>query len=176
MSSIKRVSLPLLDTADLKVGQHVEFSGRILCGRDAVLPKVCDLIKRGKIGSLDANFKGAAIFHTAVSCAGIGPTSSNKVEIEESFEPLCRAGIKVFLGKGEIHPSTVEVLKQYGAVFAVVPPVTALLTQGMRSKRIVAFSELGMEALYEVELKSCPAIIASVGGESMFNKEMLHAK
>lgn len=176
MKGCREVLLPVSDLSDLRVGDRVSFRGRILCGRDAVLPKVCALIGEGRLVELDASFSDAAILHTAVSCAGIGPTSSNKVEIEESFGPLCEAGVKVFLGKGEIRRETVELLGRHGAVFAVVPPVTALLGKGMRSKRCVAFPELGMEALYEVELDECPAIIAAAQGESLFERGAGHGE
>ena len=164
----KSVSVPADDLSALKVGDRVVVSGRILCGRDAVLPKVCTMIAAGTLDDLAACFSGGAIFHTAVSCAGVGPTSSNKLEIEESFGPLCEAGVKLFLGKGALKPETVAKLEQHDAVFAVVPPVTALLERGMRSKRCVAFPELGMEALYEIELEGCPAVVAAAHGESLF--------
>ncbi len=170
MPNSRKIVLPATDLRGLQVGDRVVFAGRILCGRDAVLPKVCALIAEGRLGEIEATFNGCAVFHTAVSCAGIGPTSSNKLEIEESFAPLLEAGTKVFLGKGALKPETVEMLGLYGAVFAVVPPVTALLEKGIRSKRIVAFHELGMEALWEVELDACPAIIAAAGGESLWGK------
>lgn len=168
MPECKRVSIPLPDASGLRVGDRVVFSGKILCGRDAALPKVCGLIAEGRLSEVGADFDGAAIFHTAVSGAGIGPTSSNKLEIEESFGPLMDAGVKVFLGKGAIGPDTVRLLGEKGAIFAVVPPVTALLGAGMRSKKLVAFPELGMEALYEVVLDECPAVVAAARGESMF--------
>lgn len=168
MSDPKRVTLPTDDLSGLDVGDRVVFSGRIYAGRDAVLPMVCSLVKSGRLTELDADFAGAGVFHTAVSIAGIGPTSSNKLEIEESFGPLCEAGIKVFLGKGAISAETVRLLDQYGAVFVAVPPVTALLSAGMRSKRCVAFPELGMEALYELDLAKCPGVVAAAHGTSVF--------
>lgn len=174
MEGCREIALPVADLSGLRVGDRVSFKGKVLCGRDAVLPEVCVMAESGRLGELDASFEGGAVLHTAVSCAGIGPTSSNKVEIEESFGPLCAAGVKVFLGKGEIKPETVEVLGRHGAVFAVVPPVTALLGRGMRSKRCVAFPELGMEALYEVELDECPAIVAAAHGESLFERSAGH--
>lgn len=167
-ASSKIVTLPAGDLSDLRVGDRVVFRGRVLCGRDAALPRVCALIEEGRLGELDADLGGAAVFHTAVSGAGIGPTSSNKVEIEESFGPLCEAGLRVFLGKGALKPETVAKMAECGAIYAVVPPVTALLGRGMASKRLVAFPELGMEALYEVELAECPAVVAAAGGESMY--------
>ena len=168
MTGEKRVSRPTVDTSDLRVGDRVVFSGKILCGRDAVLPQICALIECGKASEIDVDFSGAAIFHTAVSDAGIGPTSSNKVELEEAFAPLCEAGVKVYLGKGALKKETVDVLSKHGAIFAVVPPVTALLGAGMRSKRLVAYPELGMEALWEVDLDECPAVVAAAHGESLF--------
>lgn len=168
MADCKKVELPELDMSGLRVGDRVIFSGRIYAGRDAVLPRVCDLLSGGRQEEIAIDLVGSGIFHTAVSGAGIGPTSSNKVEIEESFEPLCKAGVKVFLGKGALRPETVEVLGEYKAVFAVVPPVTALLGKRMLSKRCVAFPELGMEALYELVLDGCPAVVAAAYGRSMF--------
>ena len=114
--------------AILQVGDTVTITGYILCGRDAVLPKVIKMVKEGKVDGLGISLQGNVIFHTAVSPAGVGPTSSNKLEIESSMEPLSKAGIKLHLGKGAIHKETVEALHKYNAVYAVIPPVTALLT------------------------------------------------
>ena len=62
-----------------------------------------------------------------------------------------------------------EALKKNGSVFAVTPPVTALFFDNMKSKRVVAFPELGMEALYELDVVDFPAIIAIAQGESIFD-------
>lgn len=164
----KHVKFPVLDVSDLLMGDKVIFSGRVICGRDAVLPKVCELITSGSVNELDVNFEGAAILHTAVSGAGIGPTSSNKLEIEESFGPLCDVGVRVFLGKGALLDTTIVKLEESDAVYAVVPPVTALLGKNVKSKRLIAFSQLGMEALYEIELEECPAVIAVAHGKSIY--------
>ena len=167
-SGVRSLRLPVGELPDLSVGDRILVSGKVFAGRDAVLPKVCQLIRSGDLASIDADLNGAGLLHSAVSPAGIGPTSSNKAEIEESFGPLCEAGIRVFLGKGRISEETVRVLGRYGACFAVVPPVTALLGDGLVSVRVAAHPELGMEALYEMELSECPAIVASVGGKSIF--------
>jgi len=66
----------------LQIGDQIEISGVIYCGRDAVLPKLVRLIESGDLNRVGVNVEGGVIFHTAVSPAGIGPTSSNKVEIE----------------------------------------------------------------------------------------------
>ena len=70
----------------LQVGDTVEISGYILCGRDAVLPKILEMIENDTIEDLGIDLCGQVVFHTAVSPAGVGPTSSNKLEIENFFE------------------------------------------------------------------------------------------
>ncbi len=166
----KQVITPISEeaAADLQVGDTIEISGYILCGRDAVLPKVLKLIDEGKDVGVD--LKGQVIFHTAVSPAGVGPTSSNKLEIESSIEPLSKAGIKLHLGKGELHPETISALDKYNAVYAVIPPVTALLGAKTSEQKCVAFPELGMEALYLIKVDKYPAIIGAAHGRSIYEK------
>jgi fumarate hydratase subunit beta len=150
----------------LHVGNMVYISGKIYCGRDSVLPKICKLIDDGNLGEI--NLQGSVIFHTAVSPAGVGPTSSNKVEIEESFPKLSKAGVKLHLGKGAIGAETIAKLDECNSAFAVIPPVTALLGNNTISQRLVAFPELGMEAFYELEVKDYPCIIAAAHNKSIY--------
>ena len=157
--------------AGLRVGDTVEISGYILCGRDAVLPRVVKLIAEGKADALGVDLRGQVIFHTAVSPAGVGPTSSNKLEIESSIEPLSAAGVKLHLGKGELHPETIDALNRHNAVYAVIPPVTALLGARTGEQKLVAFPELGMEALYLIKVDRYPAIIGAAHGESIYTRE-----
>lgn len=165
------ISTPITDevAGRLQVGDTVSITGCILCGRDAVLPKVVDMIKEGTVEMLGADLTGNVMFHTAVSPAGVGPTSSNKLEIEGSMEPLSKAGVKLHLGKGRIHRETIEALERYGAVYAVIPPVTALLADRTLGQRLVSFPELGMEALYELKVYRYPAIIAAAHGRSIYD-------
>jgi fumarate hydratase subunit beta len=157
----------------LQVGDMVYLSGKIYCGRDSVLPKICKLIDEGNLG--DINLQGAVVFHTAVSPAGVGPTSSNKVEIEGSFPKLSEAGVKLHLGKGAIGVDTIAKLYECNSVFAIIPPVTALLGNNTISQRLVAFPELGMEAFYELEVKGYPCIIAAARNKSIY-REVLHER
>lgn len=156
------------DIDKLKVGDTVTISGYILCGRDAVLPKVLKMIEDGTVGSLGVDLHGQVIFHTAVSPAGVGPTSSNKLEIESSIAPLSAAGIKLHLGKGALHPETVAALDKYNAVYAVIPPVTALLGAKTTEQKVIAFPELGMEALHLIKVEEYPAIIGAAHGRSIY--------
>lgn len=158
------------DVSRLQVGDTVEISGYILCGRDAVLPKVLKMIEEGTVGSLGIDLHGQVIFHTAVSPAGVGPTSSNKVEIESSIKPLSKSGIKLHLGKGELHKETITALDEYNAVYAVIPPVTALLASKTTDEKVIAFPELGMEALHLIKADRYPAIIGAAHGRSIYEK------
>lgn len=155
----------------LQVGDIVEISGYILCGRDAVLPKVLRMIEEGTVDDIGMNLHGQVVFHTAVSPAGVGPTSSNKLEIESSIEPLSAAGIKLHLGKGELHSETIAALDRYNAVYAVIPPVTALLGAKTTGQKVIAFSELGMEALHLIKVDKYPAIIGVAHGKSIYMRE-----
>ena len=155
--------------ASLQAGDIVELSGYILCGRDAVLPKVLKMIEDGTAGSLGVDLRGQVIFHTAVSPAGVGPTSSNKLEIESSIVPLSAAGIKLHLGKGQLKQETIRAMAQYNSVYAVIPPVTALLEAKTSEKRLVAFPELGMEALHLIKVDRYPAIIGAAHGKSIYD-------
>lgn len=154
----------------LKVGDVVSISGYIYCGRDAVLPHICKELEAGVWDQRGIDLRGGVIFHTAVSPAGVGPTSSNKLEIESSIEPLSRMGaIKMHLGKGAIKPETVKALAANNAVFAIIPPVTALLESQTLERECIAWPELGMEALYCIKVDGYQAIIASAQGESIYS-------
>lgn len=164
------LTTPISDEAinSIKVGDTVTISGYILCGRDAVLPKVLKMIEDGTVDDLGVDLHGQVIFHTAVSPAGVGPTSSNKLEIESSIAPLSKVGIRLHLGKGQLHKETVEALDRYNAVYAVIPPVTALLGAKTSEEKVVAFPELGMEALHLIKVDRYPAIIGAAHGRSIY--------
>lgn len=179
MKSLKRTKISLSITTPiqeevirgLKVGDQIEIQGKIYCGRDAVLPKLVELGESGHLDRIGVDLKGSVIFHTAVSPAGIGPTTSNKVEIEGSIPALSREGVKIHLGKGSLSGETVEALKENNALFAITPPVSALFADKIVHQRVAAFKEEGMEALYELEVRGFPAIIAIAHGVTIFSKE-----
>lgn len=166
------ITTPISDDVikELHIGDMVYISGYIFCGRDAVLPKVIKLIEKDKEYQLGVSLQGGVVFHTAVSLAGVGPTSSNKLEIESSMEPLSKAGIKLHLGKGAIKADTIKALDKNNAVFAVIPPVTALLGARTTEQECIAFPELGMEALYRLKVEKYPAIIAVAHGRSIYDE------
>lgn len=167
---MKKITIPTTkeEIRKLRAGDMILISGTILTGRDAVLPKVVKAIEDGKLADIGVDLEGQLMFHTAVSPAGVGPTSSNKLEIEGTMKALSQSGIRVHLGKGQLKPETIRMLAEEDSVYAVIPPVTALLESKTISRKVIAFEELGMEALHLLEIEDYPAIVAAAGGKSIY--------
>lgn len=166
---MKTITTPITqaDIDALQVGEMVYVSGYIFTGRDAVLPKIVKLLDAGGLSEKGIDLTGGVVFHTAVSPAGTGPTSSNKLEIESSIEPLSRAGVRMHMGKGALKPETIAAMDRYGACYAIIPPVTALLESKVRSREVVAFPEEGMEAFHRLYVQGFPVIIGAVHGKTI---------
>lgn len=167
---MKKIEVPCIGDCALSVGDFIEMTGTIYCGRDAVLPHIVEMGRSQEAQKAGIDLCGAVIFHTAVSCAGIAPTTSSKPEIEGSIVPLSQMGAKFHLGKGRISEEIIEGMAKYGSYFLVVPTVSALLTAKMTAKRVVMYPELGMEAFYEITVRDFPAIVAACNGESIFSQ------
>lgn len=154
-----RLTTPITDDdlADVNVGDQIEISGTIYTGRDAALPQFVELVKKGEV---PFDVEGMVIMHTAFSDAGIAPTTSNKEEIESSIPFLSESGVKIHIGKGMLSDETAESLAENNSIFAITPPVAALLTNKVLEKKCVLFESEGMEAMYELEVEGIPAIVA----------------
>lgn len=155
----------------LTLGEMVMICGDIYTGRDAVLPRLVSSAENNELDTLGINLQGSVIFHTAVSPAGVGPTSSNKIEIESSIPALSKAGVKIHLGKGMLKQETIDALNQHNAVYAVIPPVTAYLSSRIEKQTVAAFLEQGMEALHLLRVTGFPAIISAIRGETLYTGE-----
>jgi len=153
----------------LSAGDAILLSGWIFTGRDVALPKLVHLIEEGGLEEAGIDLEGSVIFHTAVSPAGVGPTSSNKFDIQSTIPALSKAGVKIHLGKGRLSPETIEALKEHNSIFAVIPPVTALLESKIIERKVVAFPEQGMEALHMLQVKEFPCIIAAAHGQAIYD-------
>jgi fumarate hydratase subunit beta len=156
--------------ARLHVGDFLEISGVIYTGRDAVLPKIVAL-SEAELAAMGIHLQGSVIFHTAVSVAGVGPTSTSKVEIEENIPALSARGVRIHLGKGRLKADTMRELHVHGSLFAVTTPSTALLTDRILAKEVAAFPELGMEALHRLRVDRIPAVVAVLRGASIFDRQ-----
>jgi fumarate hydratase subunit beta len=166
MDNLKKIKPPLTSSIidQLKIGDRIGVYGTIYTGRDAALPRLVKSIQNGE-NLLD--LVGAVFMHTAVSLAGIAPTSSNKPEIESTIAPLSRAGVRMYIGKGSLNRDTISVLKKYESVYVVTPPSAALLTTKIVSSKMVAFPDEGMEAIYQLIVEAIPGIVAVIHGDSI---------
>lgn len=163
---MKTLTAPICDDdlSDLKVGDQISISGTIYTGRDAALPQLVELIENEEV-PFDLN--GSVIMHTAVSDAGIAPTTSSKEEIESTIGPLSENGVRIHIGKGMLSEKTCEELEKNKSIFVITPPVAALLTSKVLEKRCVLFEKEGMEAMFELKVKDIPGIVAVHNGESI---------
>jgi len=163
---MKRLTTPVSDEQinELNVGDQVSISGTIYTGRDAALPQLMELVKKGDV-PFDMN--GMAIMHTAFSDAGIAPTTSSKVEIESTIPFLSEKGVKIHIGKGMLSDETAKSLDENNSIFVITPPVAALLTSKVLEKKCVLFENEGMEAMFELKVKDIPGIVAIHRGEKI---------
>lgn len=165
---VKQIKTPLTlkDIFDLQVGDKIELYGNIFTGRDAALPKLVNTLQEDE---KFLHLSGSVIMHTGVSEAGISPTTSNKNEIEGSMASLARAGVKMHIGKGSLGKDTIKALDKYGSIYVVTPPAAALLTSKVISKKLVAFPEEGMEAIYRLDVQGIPGVVAVAHGKSLYD-------
>lgn len=156
---MKRITTPIRinEIANLKVGDKILISGTIYTGRDAALPQLVNLIKENNV---PFDLEGIAIMHTAVSDAGISPTTSNKEEIEGTMPFLSQNGVRLHIGKGSLSDKTKEELYRNNSIFAITPPAAALLTSKIIRKECVLFENEGIEAMFRLEVHDIPAIVA----------------
>ncbi|MCS7184839.1 MAG: Fe-S-containing hydro-lyase [bacterium] len=162
---IKKIQTPLtLDVLEtLNAGDFVEISGVVYGARDAAHRRFKELIEAGK--ELPFDVKGAVIYYVGPTPAkpgyvigSAGPTTASRMD---SITPLLlKLGLKGTIGKGNRSEEVIEAMKNYKAVyFAAIGGSGALLSKRIKSSRIIAFEELGTEAVYEFYFDNFPAIV-----------------
>ena len=163
MSDVKRLSTPLNDeaVAGLKAGDNVLISGVIYTGRDAAHKKLADLIAAGQ--ALPFDLRGQVIFYVGPTPArpgkpigSAGPTTSYRMD---AYAPkLHELGLKASIGKGSRSAEVKEALKKNKAVYLpVTGAAAALVSQSIRRAEVVAYPELGPEAIQRLEVQDFPA-------------------
>ncbi len=163
MSDVKRITTPLTDeaVAGLKAGDNVLISGTILTGRDAAHKKLMDLIDKGE--PLPVDIRGQIMFYVGPTPArpgkpigSAGPTTSYRMDV---FTPkLHELGLKATVGKGSRSAEVLAALKKYKAVYlAVTGGAAALVSKSIRQAEVVAYPELGPEAIRRLEVEDFPA-------------------
>ena len=174
----RRVSLDGLSRADVagfKPGERLLLSGKLLTGRDAAHKRICALLDAGQPLPDGLDFHGRVIYYVgpvdpvgAEVVGPAGPTTANRMD-RFTDTMLGKAGLLAMVGKAERGPETVAAsAKARSAYLIAVGGAAFLVSNAIKSSRVVAFPELGMEAVYEFEVHDMPVTVAvTADGESV---------
>jgi fumarate hydratase subunit beta len=161
----KRIALPLTDeaVADLRAGDDVLLSGTMYVGRDSAHKRIVEALDQGK--PLPFDIKGQTIYYMGPSPAkpghaigSAGPTTSGRMD---SYSPrLMAEGLRGMIGKGMRSAEVKEAMKKYRAVyFAAIGGAGALISKAITKSDVIAYEELGAEALLRIEVAHFPVIV-----------------
>ena len=160
---------------DLKAGQILSLSGTIYTARDQAHKRLVEAIKKG--GQPPVDLKGQLIYYCGPTqtpkgraIGSCGPTTSSRMD---EFTPeLLKFGVKGMIGKGNRSKEVVAAIKKYKAVYFVTfAGCGALLSKFVNSKESAAYQDLGPEAIYKLEVRNFPFIVAiDSKGRSIFKK------
>jgi fumarate hydratase subunit beta len=177
--NIRRIMTPLDDEVieELKAGEKVFLSGYIYTARDTAHRRFMDVLNTGK--ELPFNVKNQIIYYCGPSPAppgrvigACGPTTSSRMDL---YTPkLLSLGLKGMIGKGKRSPAVKEALKECKAVyFGATGGAGALLSQSVVSLQIVAYEDLGPEAVVKLEVRDMPLfVINDIYGNDLYETGM----
>ncbi len=164
----RRVDLDTLtpeEVASWKPGQTLLLSGRLLTGRDAAHARICDMLARGE--PLPVDFRGRVIYYVGpvdpVQGEAVGPAGPTTATRMDKFTDtmLAQTGLLAMIGKAERGPATIESIRRHRAAYCIaVGGAAYLVAQAIRSARVLAFPDLGMEAIYEFTVQDMPVTVA----------------
>jgi fumarate hydratase class I len=172
----RRVNLDLLTQQEVrswKPGQTLLLSGRMLTGRDAAHKRLADLLDAGK--ELPVDLGGRVIYYVGpvdpVRDEAVGPAGPTTATRMDRFTDrmLEKTGLLAMVGKAERGPVAIEAIRRHGSAYLIaVGGAAYLVSKAIRKARVVAFPELGMEAIYEFEVADMPVTVAvDARGESV---------
>ena len=163
MKKIIQVPLTKEETEQLKAGDYVYLTGNIYTARDAAHKRMYESMKKGE--TLPIKLEGNVIYYLGPSPAregqvigSAGPTTSSRMD---KYTPdMLDAGLKGMVGKGKRSPEVIEAMKRNHAVyFAAVGGAGALLAQCIKEAEVVAYDDLGTEAIRKLRIEELPAIV-----------------
>ena len=174
-SGVRRVNLDTVTPEEVqswKSGETVLLSGKMLTGRDAAHKRMVDMLNKGE--SLPVDLKGRFIYYVGpvdpVRDEVVGPAGPTTATRMDKFtrQILDQTGLLGMIGKSERGPIAIEAIKDYKAVYLMaVGGAAYLVAQAIKKAEVLAFPELGMEAIYEFEVKDMPVTVAvDTTGES----------
>ncbi|WP_300882959.1 Fe-S-containing hydro-lyase [uncultured Desulfovibrio sp.] len=160
-SQVRRIRAPFDDATarSLRAGDHVLISGVLLAARDAAHKRLVETLDRGE--PLPVNLRGAVVYYVGPSPAkpgqvigAAGPTTSGRMD------RLLDEGLKGMIGKGYRKPEVVEAMKKYGVPYlAAVGGAGALIARSIKKYTVLAYEDLGPEAVAAMEVEDFPAIV-----------------
>lgn len=167
------IHAPLLaqEVAQLRAGDSVLLTGTIYTGRDAAHKRLCALIEEGK--ELPFDIRNQVIYYAGPCPAkpgdaigSCGPTTSYRMD---AYAPkLCDLGLIGMIGKGQRSQAVIDaIVRNHGVYFAATGGAGALIAGSVRSAEVIAFEDLGTEAIRKLEVKDLPLIVAidACGGD-----------
>ena len=175
-SGVRRVNLDTVTPEDVlswKSGETVLLSGKMLTGRDAAHKRMVDMLNKGE--QLPVDLKGRFIYYVGpvdpVRDEVVGPAGPTTATRMDKFtrQILDQTGLLGMIGKSERGPIAIEAIKDHKAVYLMaVGGAAYLVAQAIKKADVIAFPELGMEAIYEFEVKDMPVTVAvDTNGESV---------
>jgi len=158
-------------------GETLLLSGKLLTGRDAAHKRIADLFARGEALPAGADFRNRFIYYVGpvdpVRDEVVGPAGPTTATRMDKFTDLMleKTGLLGMVGKGERGPSGIEAIRKHRAVYLIaVGGAAYLVSKAIKSSRVVAFADLGMEAIYEFDVKDMPVTVAvDTHGASVHN-------
>ncbi len=164
---VKKIKAPLSDEdiLELKAGDNVLISGVIYTARDAAHKKLIELLDKKKALPLD--LKGQIIYYVGPTPAkpgqvigSAGPTTSGRMD---AYTPrMLEKGMKACIGKGFRNQAVKEALQKYKGIYlAAVGGAGALLSKKIKKSEVVAYPELGAEAIHRLEVEDFPATVVN---------------
>lgn len=175
MSGIKRLKAPLneADVREIRAGDEVAISGVIYAARDMAHKRMCEAIEKGE--NLPFQLDGAIIYFVGPTPArpgqvigAAGPTTAARMD---AFSPkLIAKGLRAMIGKGYRNEEVIAAMKKYGAVhLAAIGGAGALLSKCIISAEVIAYEDLGTEAIRKLEVVDFPAVVAyDAHGKSVY--------
>ena len=160
-----KITAPLTREAarSLKAGDSCLISGVIYTARDAAHKRLCELVEAGKELPMDVAdsiiyFVGPTPAKPGQAIGSAGPTTSYRMD---AYSPtLIAEGLTGMIGKGKRGPEVIDAMKQYGAVyFGAIGGCGALLSQCIKKAEIVAYEDLGAEAIRRLEVEDFPVVV-----------------
>ena len=164
----RRVNLDTVTHEEIKTwkpGEVVLLSGKLLTGRDAAHKRMIDMLNRGE--QLPVNFRGRFIYYVgpvdAVRDEAVGPAGPTTATRMDKFtrQLLEATGLFGMIGKAERGPEAIAAIKEHEAVYLMaVGGAAYLVSKAIKQARVLAFEDLGMEAIYEFEVVDMPVTVA----------------